>query len=429
MIASARDYMDGELLTIQMVSQVKYKTLGSAHFTLSNNAENSPFSVVHDGDTIAPLVMTPKPRVLILTTSYLPLIGGSELAIRHIAQRLPQYDFDLITGKYSPDAPAVEQMDRVRVFCVGGWVLKLRFLLPKNFLPIPMAWQAWRLTLRHRYEMVHAYQASQAGGAAWLLKFVRPSMPFLLTLQEGKELDRQPGLMRWFRSLVLRRADRITAISSSLVAYAKRFTQAPVDLIPNGVDIREVRHASLNPDPTILTVSRLVPKNNVENLIRALPVVRRTIPNARLAIAGDGHLRPALEHLADELGVREHVGFLGTVPPDELPDVYAIADVFVRPSLSEGLGNAFLEAMAAGVPVVGSAVGGIPDFLHEGETGSVCDPHDLEDIARAIIRVLTDEGLRERITHNGAVLVRARYDWNTIARSMAEVYRSLSRNV
>ncbi len=371
--------------------------------------------------------MTQRPRILILTTSYLPLIGGSELAIRNIAERLPDCDFDLVTGRYSDATPAIEQMGRIRVFRAGGRLARLTLLLPKNLMPLPMALTAWRLTWRHRYTVVHAYQASQAGGAAWLLKFLRPSIPLVLTLQEGKKLDQQSWLTRLFRSLMLRRADHITAISSYLAVYARRYSHAPIDIIPNGVAIQEIHNAPHNPDPTILTVSRLVPKNNVEGVIRALPLVRQTVTNARLAIAGDGFLRKKLEVLSHELGVREVVSFLGTVPPDHLPALYASSDVFVRPSLSEGLGNAFLEAMVAGLPVVGSAVGGITDFLHHEKTGLICNPSDPTDIAAKLIRALTDLPLRERITANAARLVRETYDWNLIAARMGDVYKRLTR--
>ncbi len=362
--------------------------------------------------------MVTKPRILILSTAYLPLIGGSELAIHHISQRLTEYDFDLVTKRYSSESPAVEQIGRVRVFRVRS---------PKFLLPLTILLKAISLTASHRYLLVHAYQASQAAGAAWLVHLVRPSLPFVVTLQEGKELDWQSWPVRCARALILQSADRITAISNYLAQYARKYSKAPIDIIPNGVDMTEIARPPRNPDPTILTVSRLVPKNNVEGIIRALPLVRNSITNIRLVIVGDGPLRSPLEALSTQLGVRDIVHFMSTVPHDQLPAIYAMANVFVRPSLSEGLGTAFLEAMAAQVPVVGSRVGGIADFLEHEQTGLVCDPHSPADIATQIIRILTDTTLRDGIVGRALLMVRERYDWNVVARQMDGVYKEIAR--
>lgn len=357
--------------------------------------------------------MYSRPRILVLSTAYLPLIGGSELAIHHIAQQLEGYDFDLITKRYSDDAPAVEQLGRIRVFRVRS---------PKILLPLAIAYTAFRLSLRHSYVLIHAYQASQAAGGAWLVKFFKCRTPLIITIQEGKNLEHQHFMTRGIRSVILRRADAVTAISEYLAAFARRHTDAPVSVIPNGVLIRDIVHVE-NPDPTILTVSRLVPKNNVEAVIRAFAIVRRSVTNARLAIVGDGPLRPKLEELANQLGVREATDFRGTVPHDQLGIVYAAADVFVRPSLSEGLGSVFLEAMAARVPVVASFVGGIPDIVHDRQTGLVCDPRKPDDIARRIVTLLQDRPLRDAIVERADRMVREQYDWKIIAAQMDTVYR------
>jgi glycosyltransferase involved in cell wall biosynthesis len=99
-----------------------------------------------------------------------------------------------------------------------------------------------------------------------------------------------------------------------------------------------------------------------------------------------------------------------------------ISDVFVRPSLSEGLGNAFLEAMAASIPVIGTPVGGIPDFLKDEETGLFCEVGNPEDIAQKIEKLVFDDSLRKRIIENGLELVKEKYDWGFIAAQYIELY-------
>lgn len=355
------------------------------------------------------------PRILILSTAFLPHIGGSELAIHHITKRLPQYDFDLITKRFGETTKAVEQIGRVRVFRVSS---------PKFLLPFAISFRAFRLMLSHRYELLHAYQASQAAGAAWMVHVARPSLPFLITLQEGKSLDTQSWSVRWARALMIKSADRITAISNYLAHYARRYTKVPVNIIPNGVEIHGIQNMSHN-EPTILTVSRLVQKNNIEGIIRAFAIVRRTIPSARLVIAGSGPLKEKLQSVSEQQHVS--VEFIGTVPHEKLSGIYAAADVFVRPSLSEGLGSVFLEAMASRVPVVASPVGGIPDIVRHEETGLLCNPDDPDDIARSIIRLLTDKKLSDRIVSTAYEMVRSTYDWDIISGQMDSVYRHMQK--
>jgi glycosyltransferase involved in cell wall biosynthesis len=378
-----------------------------------------------------------KTRILVLSTGYLPLIGGSELAIQNVTERMPGYEFDLVTGQYDTSALAVEQVGRAKVFRVGGWVHSLSFGLPKLFVTLAIFFKAWRLTYQYQYAAVHAWQASQAAGAAWLLSFVRPSIPLLVTLQEGKDLDKQPALIRFSRKLILKRARTITAISMYLCKYAQRMTTTPCILVPNGVDVGKFANSSQARTQTLrrelglddngkilVSASRLVKKNNIASLIRALANMEHS--SASLLLVGDGNLRSKLEQLAMDLGVADRVVFVGTVRHEELPAYLALGNVFVRPSLSEGLGTAFLEAMAVGLPVVASPVGGIPDIVHDGLNGLLCDPEDVPAIARCLDKVLSDDALADRFSKN-ARQVADDYDWRRIAERMERVYRGLTQ--
>ena len=122
------------------------------------------------------------------------------------------------------------------------------------------------------------------------------------------------------------------------------------------------------------------------------------------------------------LGLENNIEFIGEVPNDLLPQYLAKASIFVRPSLSEGLGIAFLEAMAVGLPVIGTLVGGIPDFLKDSETGLFCKVSDPKDLAEKIVRILKDEQLREKIVINARALIVQKYDWNIIANKLSQIY-------
>ena len=128
--------------------------------------------------------------------------------------------------------------------------------------------------------------------------------------------------------------------------------------------------------------------------------------------------------LADELGVYEQVRFVGTVSHEDLPGYLAVGEVFARVSRSEGLGTAFLEAMAAGLPVVASPVGGIPDIVHDGLNGLFAEPDDEAGIALCLSRILENPTLAKQFAEH-AQETAADYSWEHIAERMARVYRGL----
>ncbi len=209
------------------------------------------------------------------------------------------------------------------------------------------------------------------------------------------------------------------------------------EVVPNGVAIeaftkplapearRELR-ASLGYDEhdvVIITTSRLSLKNGVDDLIRSLTALS---DRTKALIVGVGEDADKLRVLTGQKGLTDRVTFLGKKSHDELPALLHASDIFCRPSLSEGLGISFLEAMAAGLPIIGTPVGGIPDFLTDGETGVFCQPRDPASIAAAVERIQTEPGLRDRLIRNGETLVRERFDWNGIARRMDALLTTLS---
>ena len=167
----------------------------------------------------------------------------------------------------------------------------------------------------------------------------------------------------------------------------------------------------------IITTSRLVEKNAIDTIIRALSFLHG---NYKLLIAGSGELFYKLRKLTNELRLTKRVLFLGNIEHNELPQYLHISDVFVRPSLSEGMGNSFIEAMAAGVPVIATKVGGITDFLKDGETGLFCGIDDPKGISEKIELLIENNELRERIIKKAKQMVSEKYDWNLITKNMKE---------
>lgn len=371
-------------------------------------------------------------RILILSTSYLPDLGGSELAIKNITDRMPDIAFDLITSRPRKTDPKEEIVGNVNVYRVGGSFGVIKFLVPKFLLPIFITFKAIRLMNKNKYDLIHAYQASQAAGAGWMLKVSGVNIPFVVTIQEGKNLKSQKRIVRIFRRIILEAVNAFTVISVYLKDYLSSFGfKDNVYLIPNGVDTKlfkplgqekreelRDRFGISGSEKVVITISRLVEKNGVEDLIKSISYLPKDF---KIVIVGDGHLMARLRNLVSDLRSEARVIFTGSIPHENLHEYLNMADVFARPAHSEGLGTVFIEAMASGLPIIGTAVGGIPDILIEGDNGLFCATEDPRDIADKIQRIFS-ENLKERMGMNGRELAVEKYDWNHISDLMREFY-------
>lgn len=236
------------------------------------------------------------------------------------------------------------------------------------------------------------------------------------------------GLLARLEGRSARRADRVVVTSEhcrqvAASAYGlapERFAVVPEGLRwadwevpPTEVEGTEPRRAP--GEAVVLSVARQYPRKDTATLLAAFPAVLDAHPRTRLRIVGGGPELPALRARARALGLGEAVCFLGEVPGERaVRREYFQADVFCLPSRQEGFGIAFLEAMAAGLPVVGAAAGAVPEVVPEGEAGLLVPPRDPEALAAALIRLLGDAELRRRL--GGAGRRRARgYDWSVVA--------------
>lgn len=369
---------------------------------------------------------TPK-RVLIFSTAYFPHVGGAEVAIREITDRITDLSFDLICAKYSRGLPSTERIGNVTVHRVG-WGIRL---LDKLASPLLGMMLARSLAKNQPFDAYWAMMATYGSGGAYLANiFSNKKVPIVLTLQEGDPPEylrsKWLGLVALSWKLALRRSSAVTVISRYLGTLAQEFGyRGTPELIPNGVDIdrfKAVPHAGRTDGTTLITASRLVRKNGIDTVIRALPLLPHT---TRFVVCGVGPLEQDLRMLARELAVEDRVVWRGQVSHAELPALLASADIFIRASRSEGMGNSFLEAMAVGLPTIGTDVGGITDFLTEGKTGFVVHPESPEEIADAVKRIIADPQGAADIAERGKELVVRDYDWSGIATKMRAVFARL----
>jgi glycosyltransferase involved in cell wall biosynthesis len=377
-------------------------------------------------------------RILIFSLSYFPLlVGGAEVAVKEITDRIPATDaqFDMITigDGSSPKQETVGRIRVHRIFSKPGRVQKFLY-------PFAAYWKARGMTDRTRCDLVWAIMGSYGGFAAFLLKRHNPQLPVLLTIQEGDNFARRDGIWNIAFGWIFKNPNRIQAISNYLSDWSRQMgATCPIDVIPNGADLKLfsseispniktdlIKKLSKKPDDVFLiTTSRLVEKNGVADVISALQHLPK---NVKFLVLGSGPLEQDLRLLALRLGLNytdeppinpgNRVHFLGYIPHADMPKYLSVSDIFIRPSLTEGQGASFIEAMAFGLPVIATAVGGIPDFLTDGQTGLVCEVQNPNSIAQKVEKYMKDKESRDYIVQKARALVQAKYDWNTIAAEM-----------
>lgn len=255
----------------------------------------------------------------------------------------------------------------------------------------------------------------------------------------------------WSMLPVARSVLRRIGDGTDVVTFVSRYTrsrfasafgpEASLEYLPPGVDTDRFRpdpagraelrdRYRLGGRPTVVCVSRLVPRKGQDVLIKALPSIRRRADGAALVIVGGGPYLESLRTLAQDCGVADHVTFTGGVPDDELPAHHALADLFAMPCRTrgggmdvEGLGIVFLEASATGVPVIAGESGGAPEAVQHNKTGLVVDGRSVDKVADAVTELLTDRDRAAAMGAAGRQWVTSQWRWDTLAARLADLLR------
>ena len=293
--------------------------------------------------------------------------------------------------------------------------------LVKRRTSLRYAWALRRLVRRTRPDVVHAHLYASAAAAA--IATVGTDVPLVVCEQtEAPWRSRRARVMsRW----VYRRARVVVAVSEAirdLLEDGFGVLPAKVALVRNSVTPVPADAAARDGarPPTIGTIARLHPEKGLHHLLEAAPRIAAAVPGARFAVVGDGPLRAELEAAAREHGVADRVEFLGA--RDDARRLMAGFDLLVLPSISEGTPLTIVEAMLAGLPVVASAVGGIPEQVVDGVTGLLVPPRDPDALAAAATRVLSDPELARRLGEAGRARAEAEFSHATTIRRIDAVY-------
>ncbi|MAG12659.1 hypothetical protein CL630_02485 [bacterium] len=384
--------------------------------------------------------MTPK-KVLIFSLAYHPHYGGAELAVREITNRIdPQeFEFHMVTVNFCDGLPKIEKIGNILVHRIGIFpISKLNKIFFQFFAPL----KAHFLHKKYHYNVIWAMMPHSTGIPSVLFNLIHGDVPYFLTLQEGdtlQDIKKSLGIFVPLYTLSFRRANFVQTISHYLKDMAREMGyKGEIKVVPNGADIENCKLQIVNfkldelrrklgiqnQNKILITTSRLVAKNAVDDIIKSLKYLPDTI---RLLVLGIGPDEKILKKLAQDEKVSEKVHFVGFIESKKIPIYLQISDIFVRPSLSEGMGSSFVEAMAAGIPIIGTAVGGITDFLKHRETGFICEVKNPQSIAEQVNYILDPKqsDMINRIIQNACALVEENYDWDKITENMKNIFAKL----
>ena len=379
------------------------------------------------------------PRICLVTHFFPPHMGGIEKVSYEQSKRLTKsgYEIDVLTSKTKGQKK--HPAKGIRVFAYPSLKVAERFGVPYPILTIE-AYKKFAQVIK-RCDLVHAhghvYMSSYLAGKI-AKKYKKP---FIVT-QHNTFIDYKSWLntLEYLNDItigksVLKRADRILTVSKETMKYVLRLgaDKAKTSVMYNGVDTNcfhstkkgESRKKLGLPKnrKIIFSVRRLVYKNGLDTLIESAHLVARDNPDILFIVAGKGPSRKLIEDSIKELGIEDNIKLTGFVPDELLPLYYNAADYFVLPSASgEGLPLVLFEAMACGLPVIATTVGGTPEIIEHMKNGVLVPPRNPEAIADALSKLLVKEKLGKKIGEESKRNIQKRFSWDENVRQLKEAY-------
>jgi D-inositol-3-phosphate glycosyltransferase len=382
------------------------------------------------------------PRICLVTHYFPPHMGGIEKVSYEQSKRLTEsgYEIDVLTSKIRGQNERPTK--GIRVFPYSNLNLAERIGVPYPVLSL----QAYRKFVQviKKCDLVHAH------GHVYLSSYLAGKVakkykkPFIVT-QHNTFIDYQ-SLLNMLENLndftigksVLKRADRIITVSKETMKYVLRLgaDKSKTSVIYNGVDTDYFHPVNKGENrkklglpknrKIILSVRRLVYKNGLDTLIESVPLLTRDNPDLLFVVAGKGPSRKLIENRIKELGIDANIKLTGFVPDRLLPLYYDAADYFILPSASgEGLPLVLLEAMACGLPVIATTVGGTPEIIKHMKNGVLVPPRNPEAMAETMAKLLSEERLGPTIGKEAREIVENRFTWEKNLRQLQDIYKKV----
>lgn len=370
-------------------------------------------------------------KVLVLSPTFPPDSGaGVAVFVSQLCLELSRqgYQIDVLSGK----CRNFRQYDVKQLYRIYRYPNLSRL---SSLIPILMT---LILGFKNKYDIVFLghFRTTSSLGVYLLKKVFR--IPYVI-LSHGNDIWSfafNTQIDMWVAKILLLNTSMILANSTyTKKRISQTYYKGKIKVLNPGVDIARFnpdvdttkvhQQYNLNGRRVLITTARLVKKKNIDGVLIALSKVIQQVPEFIYLVIGNGEERAWLETLCDELELRSHVRFLGYIENSQLPALYCTSDVFVMPSLEETFGISFTEANACGVPVIGGLGGGMVDAVIDGETGLLVNPHNTDEIAKAIVRLLIDRDLAHHLGENGRRRVLRELTWEKVGDRLIEFIQSV----
>lgn len=379
-------------------------------------------------------------RILMLDNEFPPLGGGMGVVNQTILQDFagrPGLEIDMITSALRGHSEFEQFSEIIRIFKVPVWNKNIHHSSNRELIlyALQAFWLGLKLHRKQHYDFCFAWSAVPAGAVGWLL-WILCHLPYLVVVS-GPDI---PGFEQRYRNMYKLLAPLIRAVwrhASPLVVQSQKeaalvhkvASNQQVEIIPNGVDLSTYKPGLPIPDNgplLIICAARLIERKGQHHLIRAVKRLADEGIDVVVKLAGTGDALEEFQTLTHELGVDDRISFLGVVPRDEMPSLYAAAHVFVLPSFNEGMSMAALEAMGAGLPLLLTHTGGTEELVEEGVNGFTHNWGDVDTLVEQIHRLAQDRPLSRRMS----LISRQRsvqFSWEGIAERYLELLTRLSK--
>ncbi len=350
-------------------------------------------------------------------------LAGTEIATYNIARHLSKRGHEVHVITSLDEGLPRESMEQ------GFYVHRIRWRKIR-FVGTISFWFKIFLALRNiNPDIVHSQSIGMGIPGIVAKKLLKKP---LLVWGRGIDVYLPGPLMKPLSKLVLRNADAVIALTEDMKREMQKICYRDVFVIPNGIDLEKFENLSREEARTklqikedekmVVFVGTLRPIKGLKYLIKAMNIITRQDTGVKLMLVGDGEERQDLQELVNELDLGNQVIFGGRVPNEKVSEYMVASDIFVLPSLSEGFPNVVLEAMAAGLPVVASKVGGLPEIIKDGKNGFLVEPKNPEQIAEKVMLLLRDEELRKRVSRNNKEKAK-HYSWDSVVEKLEEIYK------
>jgi phosphatidylinositol alpha-1,6-mannosyltransferase len=359
-------------------------------------------------------------KTLIITLEYPPQIGGIATYVRNLAVHLPSDEVVV----YAPKMIGGKEYD-----LENPWRTIRKKPMSWLFWPrwIKMFWQVRKIVKREKIEQIFVQHVLPTGYVAYLIKKLR-KVPYTIFLH-GTDLQMALKKKRKLKAICVK-AEKIVVSSEFLkekflaevgMGNVVVVNPAPSDIFLQSVDkdkLNKIKsELALHGKKVILTVSRLAEGKGLPHLIKFLPKILRSVPNAVWLVIGDGPKREEFIELVRQNNLQSVVRFIGKVAHDDLPIYYQAANIFVLlthkdKNTEEGWGTVFLEAAASGLPVIAGQVGGVAETVEHGKTGFLVDIYNEDAFYSTIIELLKNDELRTSMGQTGKRRVEEKFLWS-----------------